>query len=82
MQNLQPEDKPKKFEFVMRMLQCIDNDSQFLNHVCASSEAALHVCGKANRHNAGIWGSENLHHLMESVRNSPRVNVSLSLKIQ
>jgi len=33
------------------------------------------VCGKVNRHNVRIWGTENPHATMEYVRDSPKVNL-------
>ena len=33
------------------------------------------MCGKVNRHNVRIWGTENPHETMEHVRDSPKVNV-------
>jgi dolichyl-phosphate-mannose--protein O-mannosyl transferase len=33
------------------------------------------VCGKMNRQNVRIWGTENPHATMEHVRDPPKVNV-------
>ena len=33
------------------------------------------MCGKVNRHNVRIWGTENPHATMEHVRDSPKMNM-------
>jgi hypothetical protein len=40
-----------------------------------SDEATFHMCGKVNRHNVRIWGTENPHATMEHACDSPNVNV-------
>jgi len=40
-----------------------------------SDEAAFHVCGKVNRHNVRIWGTENPDATNEYIRDSPKLNV-------
>jgi hypothetical protein len=37
----------------------------------------LHVCGKVNRHDVRIWGTENPHATVEHVRDSPKENAFL-----
>ena len=61
LQALQPNDMPRQKEFAVNMLQRISEDEAFLKRVCFSDEATYHVSGKLNKHNIGIWGSENLH---------------------
>lgn len=39
------------------------------------NEATLRACGKTNKHNIRIWGTDNLHVTLEYVRDSPKVNV-------
>ena len=50
-------------------------DDGFAEKLVFSDEATFHVCGKVNRHNVRIWGTENPHAAMEHVRDSPKVNV-------
>jgi hypothetical protein len=52
-----------------------DNDDGYLPKILFSGEAIFHVSGKVNRHNVRIWGSENPHHVIENIRDSPKVNV-------
>ena len=42
-----------------------------------SDDATFHVCGKVNRHNVRIWGTENHHATIEYVRDSPKVKCVL-----
>ena len=61
LQELQPNDMPRRKEFAVNMLQRISEDEAFLKQVCFSDEATFHVSGKLNKHNVRIWGLENLH---------------------
>ena len=59
---------------------CVDfqqrlEEDGFVEKLVSSDEATFHVCGKANRHNVRIWGTENPHATMEHVRDSPKVNL-------
>jgi hypothetical protein len=74
-QHLLPDDRDNRKTFAMDILQRVDNDPSFLSRVLFSDEATFHVCGKVNRHNCRIWGSENPHVLREHLRDSPKVNV-------
>jgi hypothetical protein len=47
----------------------------FAEKLVFSDESTFRVCGKVNRHNVRIWGTENPHATMEHVRDSPKVNV-------
>ena len=44
-----------------------------------SDESTFHVCGKFNRHNCRIWGSENPHQVTECERDTPKHHVWLGL---
>jgi hypothetical protein len=74
-QDIQPCDKPQSVNFVTFMLEQLTADDSYLQKILFSDEATLHTHGVANRHNCGIWGSENPHALMEHVRDIPKVNV-------
>jgi hypothetical protein len=52
-----------------------EEDYLFLDKIFFSDEATFHLSGKVNRHNLIIWGSQNLHQVVEHVRDSPKVNV-------
>ena len=59
-----PEDKPRRKEFAVTMLdrlELLDLDPEFLKRVCFSDKSTFHVSGLLNRHILRIWGSENPH---------------------
>jgi hypothetical protein len=53
----------------------IADDETFLSKICFSDEATFHLSRKVNRHNIRRWGSENLHAVVEYVRDSLKINV-------
>jgi hypothetical protein len=73
-QALEPNDRPQRQQFATEMLDRIDQNSNYLSNVMFSDEAT-YTCGKVNRHNILIWGSENPHSIREHVRDSKNVNV-------
>ena len=75
LQALKPEDKPRRKEFAVTMLDRLDSDPGFLKRVCFSDESTFHVSGLINRHNSRIWGSQNPHETYELERDSPKLNV-------
>ena len=70
-----PEDKLRRKEFAVMMLDRLDLDPGFLKRVCFSDESTFHISGLQNRHNLRIWGSENPHDTCEFKRDSPKLNV-------
>ena len=56
LQALKPEDKPRRKEFAVTMLNRLDSDPGFLKRVCFRDESTSHVSGLVNRHNLRIWG--------------------------
>lgn len=74
-QELKPNDKPRRKDFAELMLARINMDDTYLDKVCFSDEATFYISGKVNRHNVQIWGSENSHEVREHIRDSPKVNV-------
>ena len=75
LQALKPEDKLRRKEFAVMMLDRLDSDPWFLKRVCFSDKSTFHVSGLLNRRNLRIWGSENPHNIYELGRDSPKVNV-------
>ena len=75
LQALKPEDKPRRKEFAVTMLDRLDSDPVFLKRACFSDESTFHVSGLINRRNSRIWGSHNPHETYELERNSPKLNV-------
>ena len=61
------------------MLSRIEENGNYLDLVLFSDESTFHVCGKVNRHNCRIWGSENPHQVIEYERDTPKLNVWLGL---
>jgi hypothetical protein len=57
------------------MLDRIDQNPNYLSNVMFYDKAIFLTCGKVNRHNIRIWGSENPHSVREHVRDSKKVNV-------
>ena len=49
-----PEDKPRRKEFAVTMLDRLDSDPGFLKCVCFSHESTFHVSKLLNRHNLRI----------------------------
>jgi hypothetical protein len=58
-QQLKPDNHPKREKFANDILNLIDEDNDFFQRVCFSDEAMFHVSGTVSRHNIRIWGSEN-----------------------
>ena len=54
LQAIQQNDKPKRKEFAVNMLERISEDEAFLKRICSSDEATFHVSGKLNKHNVRI----------------------------
>ncbi|KAJ4449915.1 hypothetical protein ANN_01322 [Periplaneta americana] len=48
-----------------------EEDGALLDKVCFSDKTTFHMCGKVNRHNYCIWGSENPR---EVEKDSPKLN--------
>lgn len=75
LQALHGDDKPRRFNFTVEMLERIDANADFLRNIIFTDEATFHVSGVVNRQNLRIWGTENPHHVVETIRDSPKVNV-------
>ena len=75
LQVLKSEDKPRRKEFVLTMLDRLDSDPGFLKRVCFSDESTFHVSGLLNRDNLRIWDSENPDDTCEVEPDSPKLNV-------
>lgn len=74
-QKLEQNDFPLRTEFANNVLDRLELNENYLKRICFSDEATFHVCGKVNRHNCRIWGSENPRVVIEHERDSPKVNV-------
>lgn len=74
-QKLEQNDFPLRTEFANKVLDRLELNENYLKRICFSDEATFHVCGKVNRHNCRIWGSENPRTVIVHERDSPKVNV-------
>ena len=77
--HIKPEDHRKRYEFAAEMLNRIDKNDDYLNAILFTDESTFHVCGKVNRHNCQVWGSEHPHKVIKYERDTPKVNVWLGL---
>lgn len=76
---LKPDDCRKRASFCDEMIQRIDENPRYVDSLLFSDEATFHICGKVNRHNCRIWGSQNPYRVIEHERDSPKVNVWLGM---
>lgn len=74
-QQIKPGDKDKMVNFAASVLDKIDENNSYLDHVRFSDESTFHIWGKVNRHNCRIWGSANPFVLFQHECDSPKVNV-------
>ena len=75
LQALKLEDKSRRKEFAVTILDRLDSDSGFLKRVCDGDELTFDVSGLLNRHNLRIWGRENPHDTCELERDFPSCGV-------
>ncbi|KAJ4441602.1 hypothetical protein ANN_11458 [Periplaneta americana] len=74
-QQLKPDDRPRRQTFTIEMLDCIDRNPQFLGNVLFSDEATFRVSGSVNWHNVRIRDTQIPFVYREHARDSPKVNV-------
>ena len=75
LQAIKPDDKVRRVEFAVNMLQRLDDEPEFLDNVLVSVEATFHISGCVNRHGCQIWGSENPYVTHEHIRDSPNISL-------
>jgi hypothetical protein len=76
LQELKPEDNPRRHNFACDMLDRIGRDPNSLTNMF-SDEATFHVFGAVKRHNVRMWGSKQHHNFMnmrETARKGSTVN--------
>ena len=76
---LKPEDKPKRMDWAVEMLDCIDNDSEFLRNWVFSDECTFHENGTVNRHNNVYWSDGNPGYVVQKNLGRKSVNVWCAL---
>jgi hypothetical protein len=64
-QDLKPEDPPRRIAFCQWRLQKIDEEPNFLSIVLTTDEAEFTRDGVFNSHNTHIWSEENPHQIRE-----------------
>ena len=74
-QKIKHDDKHKRLTFAASVLDKIDENNSYLDHIRFSEESTFHISGKVNRHNFRIWGSENPSVVFQHERDSPKDNV-------
>ena len=74
-QKIKHNGKHKRLTFAASVLDKIDENNLYLDHICFSDESTFHISGKVNRHNCRIWGSKNPSVVFQRERDSPKVNV-------
>ena len=74
LQKLLPDEHHWRMTFCNE-LQALMEDDGFFERLSFSDESTFHLCGKVNRHNVRIWGTENPKCVAEVERDSPIVNV-------
>lgn len=73
LQALKPTHHGLRTNFANEML--FHDNEYFLDYVVFSDESTFHLSGHVNTNNVRIWGSENLHEMVQVQRDSPKINV-------
>lgn len=66
-------------KFCENMMKHIMEDKKFLSKFFFSEKLTFVPCGKVNRHHIHFWGSENLHAMVEQVKDSLMINIFCDL---
>jgi len=74
-QQLKPNDHAQRREFVDWIIEHQQVDADFSSKVMFSDEPHFHLDGFVNRQNCCIWGSENLHVIVEKQMHPQRVTI-------
>jgi transposase len=74
-QLLRQQDQERRVQHAHAQLVLIEQNADFLNHLCFSDEAHFHVHGAVNKHNFRYWSDTNPHWCRGEPLHSPRVTV-------
>jgi len=74
LRKLQPGDHHRRTTFCTE-LQALMEEDAFFERLIFSDECKFYLCGKVNKHNVRIWGTENPKSFVEVARDAPKVNV-------
>ena len=74
-QKIKHDDKHKRLTFAASVLDKIDENNSYFDHICFSDESIFQISEKVNRLNCRIWGSENPSVVFQHECDSPKVNV-------
>ena len=64
-QELLPDDPPKRLNFCNLVCDRQTQDIEFVNNICFSDEATFHLNGCVNKHNRFIYSKDNPHLFVE-----------------
>lgn len=64
-----------RHNFCIDFQRKIQEDDSFVKRAIFNDESAFQLCGKVKRHDIRVWGTGNLHQVVELQRVSPNVNV-------
>ena len=73
-QKLQPDGHHRRTTFCTEMQALMEEDG-FFERLIFSDECTFHLCGKVNRYNVRVWGTENPKSVVEVARDSLKVNI-------
>ena len=74
LEKLQPDDQHRRTTFCTE-LQALMEEDDFFERLIFSDECTFHLCGKVNRNNVRVWGTENPKSVVEVACDSRKVNV-------
>jgi len=74
LQKLQQNDHRRMTTFCTE-LQALMEEDDFFERLIFSDECTFHLCGKVNRNNVRVWGTENPKSVVEVACDSRKVNV-------
>ena len=80
LQKSEPDDHHRRMTFCAE-LQALMEEGGLFERLIFSDECTFHLCGKVNRHNVRIWGTENPKSVVGVARDSPKVNVFPAVSI-
>jgi hypothetical protein len=77
-QELIPRDLKQWVQFCRNLLQMIDANPKFLNHLIMTDEAHFHLNGYVNKQNFRYWAPENPRLLHQAPLHNEKVSVMWS----
>lgn len=75
MQQIKLADHQKCMNFATHVLGQTEEHNIYINHILFTDKDTFHISGAVDDHYCRIWGSENLHHVIEHICDSTKVDV-------